>query len=224
MLRGKGSYAPTGASDKTANAVVETHADGDVFANDPIELVAAGVNPAGTTKALGVDVDGQLAGSGQSLHATYVASVQGLAPTAAGELVVVEAPIGTAVRLKRLVIVNVGMQTTANLVNLQILRTTGASSAGTLITPPPLDPADPVFGGVVRSLPTIGTEATVLYNIPVWIPAALGPMDPIIIDWDGLREVKAPVIPAGATVSGIALKHPGSAGAASFAAYLEFVV
>jgi hypothetical protein len=58
--RGKGAYAPTGAADKTANTAVETHADGDTFASDPIEIVVAGVEAGGTTKALAVGSDGTL--------------------------------------------------------------------------------------------------------------------------------------------------------------------
>lgn len=97
IKRGKGSYAPTGAADKTANAVVETHADGDTFSADPIEVVVAGVS--GTvTKALSVDSSGRpvVAGAGTAgTPAGGVLTVQGAASGTA--LPVSVAPVGTDV-------------------------------------------------------------------------------------------------------------------------------
>jgi hypothetical protein len=58
--RGKGAYSPTGAGDKTANTAVETHADGDTFASDPIEIVVAGVTAGGATKAVAIGTDGTI--------------------------------------------------------------------------------------------------------------------------------------------------------------------
>lgn len=155
-----------------------------------------------------------------STRETYVAAAS-VAATAATEVITIEAPAGSAVRLTRLLILNVGTQTTSGWVTLQLLRTTTAGTDGT-ITPAPLDTAD-TYGGIVRSAPTPGTESTVLYPIPVWVPDTAANMAPIVIDWDGPRMAKAPTVPAG-TAHGIALVHPGSAGAADLAVAIEFVV
>ena len=177
---------------------------------------------AGTVTVEGtVDVGTMVAVSpSPSTRETYVASAS-VAATAATEVITIEAPAGSAVRLTRLLILNVGTQTTSGWVTLQLLRTTTAGTDGT-ITPAPLDTAD-TYGGIVRSVPTPGTESTVLYPIPVWVPDTAANMAPIVIDWDGPRMAKAPTVPAG-TAHGIALVHPGSAGAADLAVAIEFVV
>jgi hypothetical protein len=178
------------------------------------------ISPSGALPSVNTARVGQVVEAAQSTHPTYVASVQGIATTSAAQVLVVEAPASSAIRLKRLVIVNVGQGTTG-LYNFTLLRTTTASSAGSTITPAPLDLADGAYGGVSRSLPTAGTESTVLYNIPVVVPTAYAAMAPIVIDWDGVREAKAPVIAAG-TANGIALKCPAITSGAGFACFMEF--
>ena len=59
-------------------------------------------------------------------------------------------------------------------------------------------------------------------EIPVYTPAAVGAFTPIIISWEE-DPTKAPSIPSG-TANGIALKDPGAAGGASFAAQIIFTV
>ncbi len=213
---GVGSKAITGASSNGAGNLVGTHVQAATVASGDPVVLAAGKDSAAAAQPLSVDSSGMLA----SNHATYVVSLTGIAPTSATELFVIEAPAGSDVRIRRIIIPNVGAQTTGAFVSLQLLRTTTAGTGGAT-TPAPLDPADSAYGGICRASPTPGTESTVLYTIPVWVPNTAAAMAPIVIDFDGLRGAKPPTIAAGVT-HGIALKHPGAAGAASFAVTVEF--
>ena len=217
---GVGSVTPTGGTTNAAWAGAATHAAASAVGGSDGVSVAAGKNAAGNAAPLTVEDSGGIT-AGQSTRATYTASVADVAATSATEILVIEAPSGAAVRLARLTIWNVGAQTTPGLVDLELLRTTTAGTGGT-ITPAPLDTAD-TYGGIVRAGPTAGTESTVLYHIPVWVPSTTAAMAPIIIEWSGISQAKAPTIAAGVT-HGIALKHPGSDGAASLAVTIEFVV
>lgn len=196
----------------------------DVIAGEEYQAVKLYDATAGSTNAAIVDASGNLrVVGGQSTLATYSFGTGPLAPTAARQLFVIEAPASGVIRLQRIIIWQPGSQTTAGLVTLQLLRTTTASSGGTAITPAPVDSSDAAYGGIVRSLPTSGTESTVLDQIAVYVPAALAAFTPIVIDYAVLDSLKAPVIPAG-TANGIALKHPGSSGAAKFSVSAIFTV
>lgn len=167
----------------------------------------------------------QVVSGGQSDDATYCVSRAGVAPTTATELITIEAFAATAslsgaVRIQRIEITQVGSQTTAGIVVLQLLRTTTAGTGG-VVTPTVMDPADPAYPGICRANPTAGTESTVLLDIPIYVPAAIGAFVPIVIDMATVDSIKTPVIPAG-TANGIALKHPGAAGAANFGCRIWF--
>lgn len=168
----------------------------------------------------------QVVVQGQPDDATYAVTVTAVAPTAAVELITIEAFAATAsltgaVRIQRIEILNPGAQTAAAMVLLQLLRTTSAGTGGA-VTPAVMDPADIAYPGICRASPTAGTEGAVLLTIPVWVPATanLGTFAPLIIDFSD-AGLKRPVIPAG-VANGIALKHPGVAGAANFAARIWF--
>jgi hypothetical protein len=167
----------------------------------------------------------QVVSGGQADDATYCVSVTAMTPTAAQELITIEAFAATAsltgaVRIQRIEITQVGLQTTGAVVILQLLRTTSAGAGGA-VTPTVMDPADIAYPGIARKAPTAGTESTVLFEIPVFIPAAAAAFVPIVIDLAAVDSLKTPVIAAG-VANGIALKHPGAAGAAGFAARMWF--
>ncbi len=140
----------------------------------------------------------------------------GLAPTAAMHLAVVEAGAAKDALLHRVVIWNPGAQTAAGIVVLKLMRTT-AAGAGGAVTPGAFDPDDvsgEAFSGICRSNPTAGTEGGLLLDIPIFVPAAAAAFVPVVINLMDLIG-KLPRIAKG-VANGIALKHPGSAGAAGF--------
>jgi hypothetical protein len=158
--------------------------------------------------------------SENSNKATYCASVSGQANTAASDSIVIESGTTKIVRIRKILILNPGTQTTAGFRVLQLLRTTTAGSAGA-ITPIPFDASDAAFSGIVRAKPTsLGTAGVVLMNIPVWVPAAGASFAPMIIDFDNDPE-KAPTGIA-AVANGLALRDPGATGGANFAASIIF--
>ncbi len=158
---------------------------------------------------------------GASVHATYVASVTAIAATTASQIIVIEAPTANRVFIRRIVIWNIGTDTSAGTVDFNLVRTTTAGTGG-VITPAQMDTADAAFGGVVRSLPSPGgTLGTVIFHMTIDVNNTATTQAPYIIDFDGNRAGKPPIIPAG-TANGIALYSPGATGAAAFAASIEF--
>lgn len=151
----------------------------------------------------------------------YVVSVSGQANTAASDSIVVESPAGAgtgapAIRLKRLIIMQPGTQTTAGLRVLQVARKTTAGTAGA-VTPASTDGIG-TFGGVCRAKPTTpGTTGAVLLSIPVLVPAAAAAFVPIDIPLGDYGITASDGI-----TNGLALIDPGAAGAAGFAASLIF--
>jgi hypothetical protein len=212
-----GLYTPVWTGEALAAAWVGTHVDGQTLLTTAAVGTDAFVAIAGvdgtTVRKILVDTAGRiLATPAQSARKGYTVSTGALAPTAAKELFVIESYAAAVVRLLRIVIWNVGSQTTPGVRLLQLLRTTTAGSSGA-VTPAPLDAADGAYSGLCRVTPTAGTESTVIDQIPIYVPSAAAAMAPIVIDFDGLRALKAPAIPAG-TANGIALKDPGATGAA----------
>lgn len=142
-----------------------------------------------------------------------------LALTAAGDVVAVEAGASKDFLVHRISILQPGLQTAAGIVKLQLLRTTTPGTGG-VVTPPPFDPDDVAFSGICRAAPgTPGTGGVVLAEIPVFVPVALAVGTPIIIDLQDLLG-KWPRVKLGVN-NGIALRHPGAAGAANFYGALE---
>lgn len=175
-----------------------------------------------TISALDYKTAPQAVSGGQSGAATYTVTVNGQANTATGHSIVIEAPAGNAVRIMHVRILNPGSQTSAGLRLLQLIRTTSAGTGGT-VTPAPHDTADSPYGGIARAKPTTGTESTVLQDIPVYVPTAVGAFTPIDLDFGDVSQEKAFTIAAG-TTNGIALKDPGAAGGANFSASITFTV
>lgn len=183
-----------------------------------IVLPLAG-NPQAST-GLDYQVAPQVITGGQSDDPTYCVSVSAQANTAATEAIVIEAPAGGAVRIQRIEITAPGIQTTAGVRILQVLRTTTAGTGGAVV-PTVMDGSDAAYGGIARAKPTAGTESTVLFEIPLFVPTALAAFVPIMVDFAAVDSLKTPVIPAG-VANGIALKDPGAAGGAGFAARIWF--
>ena len=164
----------------------------------------------------------------------YVIPWSALTPTVAMDIASALAPATgqfKVMRPRRLVITNPGSQTGAALVTLQ-LGYAGAAlgSGGTGISNlRPLDGAgsDPDFvagaGGSARVGDTTPAAGFVeLYKFGIWVPAAGGAVQPIIIPF-GEGKAKAPSFSqAFAAAKAMVLKHPGAAGAAGFSGFLEF--
>ncbi len=190
---------------------------------------ATGVNPVlnggsdGTNvRPLAVDTSGNLnVIGGESSHATYVASVTNIAATAAMQIIVIEAPSASKVYIRRVILWNIGTDTSAGVVDFQLVRTTTAGTGGTL-TPAQMDTADSAYGGIVRSNPSpAGTLGTVIFHMTMDVNNTSVTQAPYIFDFDGGRLGKSPVIPAG-VANGIAFYSPGATGAAALAVSIEF--
>ncbi len=139
------------------------------------------------------------------------------APTVSSDLVVAEAGANSGFLVRGVAILNPGLQTAGGVNVLQLIRTTAAGVGG-VITPNPVDPDDAAFSGICRTMGTQGTGGLVLAEIPIFVPTALAAFQPVLFDlakalgsW--LRVLKG-------AANGIALRHPGAAGAASFSAAL----
>lgn len=175
-----------------------------------------------TISALDYKTAPQAVSGGQSGAATYTVTVNSQANTATGHSIVIEAPASNAVRILHVRILQPGIQTSAGVRLLQLIRTTSAGTGGA-VTPASHDTTDAAYGGLARAKPTTGTESTVLQDIPVYVPTTVAAFSPIDIDFAGVSQEKAPTIPAG-TANGIALKDPGAAGGSGFSASITFSV
>lgn len=187
-------------------------ANGSPAVGDPVMISGSdGAN----ARTLKTDNTGALT-VGNSAKATYVGSIAGIS-NAGGPLISIEAGAAKTVRLRKVVIVNPGKQTTAGLRALRLSRTTTAGTVGA-ITPSPMQTTDAPFSGAVR-VQNSGTEGAWMLSFPVFVPAAVGAFEPLVIDFDDVN--KAPTIEPG-TANGIVLMDPGAAGASDFAAYVVF--
>jgi hypothetical protein len=145
-------------------------------------------------------------------------------PTVTMDMFAIECGPSKYVRLERIVIDNVGMLTTAGMLALALIRTT-VSGAGSLVTPVGLDEGDPPFTGLCRSgnsAANLGTAGVTIAMYNMWIPAAVGPMTPLVLEMGGQGQVyKQPLIKTGVN-NGISLRNPGGAGGAGFCGYAVF--
>lgn len=196
----------------------------DTIAGEDYQRIKLVDGTAGGTTGVVVDANGNLrVVAGQPALATYSLPSGALAAASATDLLVVEAPSAGVIRLQRLVIWNPGSQTTAGIVDLQLIRKTSAGTGGA-VTPNPLDSSDAAYGGLCRAgVTTRGADGAVLDTIGVYVPAAVAAFAPLVVDWSQSDSTKAPVILPG-TGNGIALKHPGSTGAAGLRCSLVFTV
>src|SRR5574343_1157888 len=92
---------------------------------------------------------------GQSAYPTYTVTVNGQANTASSHAIVIEAPAGSSVRILKVRILSPGIQTSAGVRLIQLIRTTTSGTGGE-VTPAPADPADSAYGGICRAKPTAG--------------------------------------------------------------------
>jgi len=154
---------------------------------------------------------------------TYVVNFN-VSPAAAADLFAIEAA-GKTIRLQRIVIDNPGFQTTAGVVLLSLIRTTTAGTGG-VVTPSTLDPADPAAVSVAHAAPTsLGAAGTTIASYGIFVPAtAAAAFSPVVIDMGGQGQVyKQPTVsPSPTGASGIALRHPGAAGAQGLIGYAVF--
>ena len=213
-----GGTAPVTAGLAGTLAVGGNVAPGSAPTANP--AIAGTIDPSGLTRRQLSDLAGAIQ-IGNSSKGTYAYSAGALAITATpSNLAIVEAGAAKITRLRKLTIWNPGMQTTAGLVQINVVRTTTAGAAGT-VTPSQMDNSDAAFSGIVRSSAgTTGTLGTVLYSFWLYIPAALASALPFVVDFTSDMK-KAPVLPAGIT-NGLALQAPtGAAGATGLAFSIE---
>ncbi len=160
---------------------------------------------------------------------TYVANFN-LAPGAGVMDLVTLRMGGKLARLRRIGIMNPGFQTTAGLVVLQLALGDGSmGTGGTALTCRSLEASDANANAqayVGNQTTTAGLLSNPNYHaIPVWVPAAAGAFQPIVLDFGGQGGVaKAPT--AGALAPGgnntLVLRHPGAAGSTGFAGFMEW--
>lgn len=160
---------------------------------------------------------------------TYQVSVSGQANTAASHAIAIEAGAQRAVQILKVCVTNPGTQTAAGFRILLLERTTAAGTGGAVTAEATgastaalarTDSSGTAFSGIVRAKPTPGTQGATLAVLPVWVPTAAAFAQPVCLDFtDGFQ--RPPRIPAG-TANGIALRDPGAAGGADFAAYAVF--
>lgn len=131
--------------------------------------------------------------------------------TAASHVLQIMAGGSLRVYLRRLMIYQVGLATTAGVGDFALLRLTSAGTGGTVVTPNPMDPADAASGCAAMTLPTVkGTEGVGLWRGELYFQQTLGTGEagPAMlladIDFDRFR-IKPPIIAAG-TTNGLALK------------------
>jgi hypothetical protein len=162
--------------------------------------------------------------SGNSPKKTYAVSFVST-PTAQMDVVSIKAGAGKVLRLRQLSITSRGQQTTAGLVQLQL----GSISAfGTGGSAEPVraygtadgDPAAVSTARVGDTTP--GANFVPFVQLRIWVPnaSAAAPQEDFQFSHS---EHKAPTVAdSHATVKAFALRHPGAAGAANFAGFIEF--
>ena len=186
-------------------------------------IIPAGV-ALNTDPVFGVDTGGSLV-QGTSSRPTYAVNTLTAAPTAANYTVLtIEAGAAKIPRLRRVIISHPGFGTAAAALTFEVIRTTAASSVGTVVTPSVYDTSvpDAAYSGVARSNgPTI-TAGTQITTFTIFQPATLpGAFTPVVFEFYG-QNSKPLVIPTGVT-NGLALRCiNGNAGATGFCASLEF--
>jgi predicted ThiF/HesA family dinucleotide-utilizing enzyme len=160
---------------------------------------------------------------GNSQKATYVLYGSNQNNTSLGQSIAIEAGATKTVRIRKIVINQVGTQTTAGFRTLTIKRTTTAGSAGVTV-PAPVDPADGAFSGIGRVKGTDGTAGTVLYTFPFWVPTAGANQTPILV-WpsgNAATELDKDLTIAPGVTNGITVNDSGATGGALFVIQIIF--
>ena len=158
-------------------------------------------------------------------QASYVVNFN-VSPTAQMDMFAIECGANRCVRLQRIVIDNPGALTAGALVGLTLVFTTAAGT-GSVVTPVAVDQYDSPFTGICRSGNTggnLGTAGSTLATYTLWTPTTpAGAFTPLVLEMGGQGQVyKQPTVKLG-VANGIALRHPGAAGAAGFVGYAVFV-
>jgi hypothetical protein len=148
------------------------------------------------------------------------------APTASMDLFAIESGAAKTMRIRLIVITNIGMQTTAGVRALQLIRTTTAGT-GSAVVPQAVDSGDAAYSGIVRSGNTggnLGTAAaTALHTYPIFAPGAVAAYNGPYVIYPGALSglMKDPTGIPGIT-NGISLRDPGASGGASMSGYVIF--
>lgn len=125
------------------------------------------------------------------------------------------------VRIRRILVEQAALATTAGTVRFSILRLTTAGTGGTVIGVRPYDTADAAAGASCMTLPTVkGTEGNgmMVFNRSF---AQAHPWSTPSILWEARPNAKPLIIPAG-TGNGIALKNIIATAAATVSFFVEF--
>jgi hypothetical protein len=172
-------------------------------------------------KAVVLDNAGALT-QGNSQKPTFTISTLTAAPIAANYVVAnFEAGATKTPRLRRIIVSNPGFGTAAAALTFEVIRTTAASSAGTLVTPASHDPADAAFSGIARTNGATITAGAQVTTFTIFQPAtASAAFSPVVFEFYGQMS-KAIAVAAGIT-NGLALRCiNGNAGASGFCASME---
>lgn len=160
----------------------------------------------------------------EDTKATYIVAGIGQANTSAGQSIAICSGAVKQTRVRKIVIVNPGTQTTAGWRTFTIKRMTTAVvvGGGESVTPFRLNDADGGYSGTAWSKATDGTAGT-SFTFSLWVPATAENSEPITI-WPiaGIDSVKNKdiVIPVGVT-HGLAVDDSGASGAAGFSIMME---
>jgi len=173
---------------------------------------------------------------GISSRATYIVSVSNVAVTAAGsDVMSLEAEAARGFRIAKLCI-SPGVATAAANVQWQLIRTTTASSAGTVISAEAtsgnnslakMDPADANWSGIARAAnATEGVSGAILDSGNVHVTIAATPPSTVNA-WQmckeyGIAGEKMPTVLPGVTL-GVKLMFEGTAGGTDLSAQIHFV-
>jgi hypothetical protein len=166
----------------------------------------------------------------QYLASYYVPSAAGIsAATAASHLLQLMAGGTLNLYLRRVLLYQVGMATTASATDMILTRLSSAGTGGTAATPSPMDSTDAAAGATAQTLPTAkGTETTNFWRGQVYFNQTLptfaaGPAPLLILDldFDKMPRFKMPRILAG-TSNGVALKIISGIAAATVSALFLF--
>lgn len=215
---------PQGTNSVLATPSTNFPVIGSVAAGSAIGVTAPvriGGSDGTNVRSILTDLSGSLT-VGNSLKPTYTVSVQNAAPISVNYVVAaLESGTTKIMRLRRIIIPNIGNATAAQKTVISILRTTAASTGGTTVTPALRDTSDSAYSGIAKTTnPTI-TSGTVLYQTSAYTPTTLGAFTPMIIDF-AHPNMKAIIANVG-IANGLAIRiDNGAAGYANLDIILEF--
>ena len=190
--------------------------------------ISLGVDSSGNPQPMKVDSNGNMIDSvGASAFPTFTASVTGLSPTSALNVMAIEAGTTKRLIIRKLTIFP-GVSTANGFATLTLQRNTVAATAGgTAITAAILqhNPADTAFSGIARTSPTVVGVTTVATSTIIQIASPVSttttPAQPIQIDFTNGGTQEGFIVPAGVT-NGLMFTHSGVGGAANFGISVDF--